>query len=77
MTSSVTVMAPRHHSKSRMYKWVSAAQGVKLGQPSKFDKYRDELARMAGEGIAKKEMARRTGLALVTVKKYLKLLEQQ
>ena len=53
------------------------AQGVKLGQPSKFGKYRDELARMSEEGIAKKEMARRTGLALTSVKKYLKMLEQQ
>jgi len=34
--------------------------------------YRDELARMMGEGIAKKEMARRTGLSVPTVRKYLK-----
>lgn len=51
------------------------AQGVKLGQPSKFGQYRDELARMAEEGIAKKEIARRTGLSLTTVKKYLKMIE--
>ncbi len=36
------------------------AQGVKLGQPSKFERYRADLVRMMGEGVAKKEMARRT-----------------
>ena len=51
------------------------AQGVKLGQPSKFDRYRDDLAQMAAAGIAKKEMARRTGLSYPTVKKYLKMIE--
>ncbi len=30
---------------------------------------------MVGEGIAKKEMARRTGLAVPTVRKYLKMIE--
>ena len=44
------------------------AQGVKLGQPSKFEKYRGELVRMAEEGIAKKEMARRKGLSLQSVR---------
>jgi len=44
-------------------------QGVKLGQPSTFEKSRDEWARLAREGVAKKEMARRTGLALASVKK--------
>ena len=52
------------------------AQGVKLGQPSKFGRYRDELAQMMGEGVAKKEMARRTGLSVPTVRKYLKMIEQ-
>ena len=42
---------------------------LKLGQPSKFEKYRDELAQMMGEGIAKKEMSRRTRLSLTSVKK--------
>ncbi len=28
-----------------------------------------------GEGVAKKEMARRTGLSVPTVRKYLKMIE--
>ncbi len=51
------------------------AQGVKLGQPSKFERYRADLVRMMGEGVAKKEIARRTGLSVPTVRKYLKMLE--
>ncbi len=53
------------------------AQGVKLGQPSKFDRYRADLVRMMGEGVAKKEMARRTGLSVPTIRKYLKLIETE
>ncbi len=30
---------------------------------------------MMGEGVAKKEMARRTRLSVVTVRKYLKMIE--
>ncbi len=52
------------------------AQGVKLGQPSKFERYRDDLVQMMGQGVAKKEMARRTGLSVQTVRKYLKMIEQ-
>jgi len=52
------------------------AQGVKLGQPSKFEQYRDELVQMMGQGVAKKEMARRTGLSIQTVRKYLKMIEK-
>ena len=51
------------------------AQGVRLGQPSKFDRHRDDLVQMMEEGIAKKEMARRTGLSIQTVRKYVKSLE--
>ena len=50
------------------------AQGVQLGQPSKFERYQADLLRMMGEGIAKKEMARRTGLSVPTVRKYLKMI---
>ncbi len=39
---------------------------MKLGQPSKFERYRDELVQMMGDGVAKKEMARRTGLSVQT-----------
>ena len=53
------------------------AQGVRLGQPSKFDRYRDDLVRMMGQGVAKKEMTRRTGLSIQTVRKYLKMIEQE
>ena len=37
--------------------------------------YRVDLVRMMGEGVAKKEMARRTGLSVQTVRKYLKMIE--
>ncbi len=33
--------------------------------------------RMMGEGVAKKEMARRTGLSVPTVRKYLKMIEME
>ena len=52
------------------------AQGVKLGQPSKFDQYHADLVQMMGQGIAKKEMARRTGLSIQTIRKYVKLIKQ-
>ena len=32
---------------------------------------------MAGERVAKKEMARRTELSVQTVRKYLKMIEQE
>ena len=51
------------------------AQGVKLGAPSKFERHRAKLVKMLGEGVAKKEMARRTGLSVPTVRKYLKMIE--
>ncbi len=31
---------------------------------------------MMGEGVAKKEMARRTGLSVQTVRKYLKMIKR-
>ncbi len=42
---------------------------------TKFERYRADLVRMMGEGVAKKEMARRTGLSVPTVRKYLKMIE--
>jgi len=51
------------------------AQGVKLGQPSKFGRHRARLVKMMEEEVAKKEMARRTGLSVQTVRKYLKMIE--
>ena len=53
------------------------AQGVRLGQPSKFDRHRADLVQMMEEGIAKKEMARRTGLSIQTIRKYVRALEEQ
>ncbi len=50
------------------------ATGKQLGRPSKFDEHRRALARMAGEGISKKEMARRTGLSMRTLRKYLAMI---
>ncbi len=45
-------------------------------QPHGLNPGRDELVQMMGEGVAKKEMARRTGLSVPTVRKYLKMIEQ-
>ncbi len=61
------------HTKSALAR--KKAQGVKLGQPSKFDRYSADLVQLMGEGVAKKEMARRTGLSIQTVRKYLKMIE--
>ena len=51
------------------------AKGIKFGPPSKIDRRRDDLVRMMREGVAKKEVARRTGLSVPTVRKYLKMIE--
>ena len=50
------------------------AGGKRLGRPSKFEQYREQLARMNGEGISKKEMVRRTGLSTRTLRKYLAMI---
>ncbi len=50
------------------------ANGKQLGRPSKFEQHRRALAHMAGEGISKKEMARRTGLSMRTLRKYLAMI---
>ena len=44
---------------------------------TKFERYRAGLVRMMREGVAKKEMARRTELSVQTVRKYLKMIEQE
>ena len=51
------------------------AQGKQLGRRSTFGQYRETLAQMAAEGLAKKEMARRTDLSVQTVRRYLKRIE--
>ncbi len=51
------------------------AQGKQLGRRSTFGQYREALAQMAAEGLAKKEMARRTDLSVQTVRRYLKRIE--
>ncbi len=48
---------------------------LKLARQTKFERDRANLVRMMGEGVAKKEMARRTGLSVPTVRKYLKMIE--
>ena len=48
---------------------------LKMVGQTKFERYRDELVAMMGERVAKKEMARRTRLSVVTVRKYLKMIE--
>ena len=52
------------------------AQGKQLGRRSTFGQYRETLAQMAAEGLAKKEMARRTDLSVQTVRRYLKRIER-
>ncbi len=52
----------------------AVAEGKTLGRPSKFEQHRAGLARMASDGVSKKEMARRTGLSARTVRKYLAMI---
>ncbi len=52
----------------------AATGGKRLGRPSKFEQHRAGLARMADDGISKKEMARRTGLSARTLRKYLAMI---
>ena len=49
---------------------------LKMTGQTKFERYRADLVRMIGEEVAKKEMARRTGLSVPTVRKYLKMIEE-
>ena len=49
---------------------------LKMTGQTKFERYRADLVRMMGEGVAKKEMARRTRLSVPTVRKYLKMIEK-
>lgn len=53
------------------------AQGVILGQPSKFNRYRESLMTMTQQGLAKKEMARQSGLSIQTVRKYLRMIDDE
>ena len=48
---------------------------LKMMGQTNFERYRADLVRMMGEGVAKKEMARRTGLSVPTIRKYLKMIE--
>ncbi len=48
---------------------------LKMTGQTKFERYCADLVQMMGEGVAKKEMARRTGLSVPTVRKYLKMIE--
>ena len=49
---------------------------LKMTGQTKFERYRADLERMMREGVAKKEMARRTGLSVPTVRKYVKMIKQ-
>jgi len=54
------------------------AQGKVLGRPDGYERWRGKLAAMRDEGsFSKAEMARRTGLSVNTVKRYLKRLEAE
>ncbi len=47
---------------------------LKMTGRTKFERYRDELVAMMGQGVAKKEMARRTRLSIQTIRKYLTMI---
>jgi DNA invertase Pin-like site-specific DNA recombinase len=54
------------------------AQGKVLGRPDGFERWRGEIAAMRDAGdVSKAEMARRTGLSVNTVKRYLRRLEAE
>ena len=53
------------------------AQGVILGQPSKYRRFREPLIAMSQKGLAKKEMARQTGLSVQTIRKYLRMIDDE
>lgn len=53
------------------------AEGKVLGRPSTFDQHRASLEEMLDGGVAKAEMARRTGLAYNTVKGHLRRIEAE
>ena len=48
---------------------------LKMTGQTRFERYRADLVRMMGKGVAKKEMARRTGLSIQTIRKYVKVFE--
>jgi len=53
------------------------AEGKVLGRPSTFDVHHTALQEMLGRGVAKAEMARRTGLSYNTVKGHLRRIESE
>jgi DNA invertase Pin-like site-specific DNA recombinase len=53
------------------------AQGKTLGRPNGFTRYGPVLRKMKAEGYSQGRMSRETGLAVNTVKVYLKRLEVQ
>jgi DNA invertase Pin-like site-specific DNA recombinase len=53
------------------------AEGKVLGRPSTFEAHRAALEEMLDGGVAKAEMARRTGLAYNTVKAHLRRIEAE
>ena len=53
------------------------AEGKSLGRPSTFARHRKDLEQMHGAGVAKAEMARRTGLSYNTVKQHLRRIDAE
>ena len=53
------------------------AEGKRIGRPSTFEAHREALEAMLDDGVAKAEMARRTGLAYNTVKGHLRRIEAE
>ena len=52
-------------------------EGKKIGRPSKFRQYKDQLRALQEAGASKAEMERQTGLAYNTVKSYLRRLDEE
>ena len=53
------------------------AEGKRLGRQLTFDEHRAALEAMLADGVAKAEMARRTGRAYNTVKAHLPRIEAE
>lgn len=52
-------------------------QGKPIGRQSKFNEYRKEIKNLLNQGRGKKAIARETGLAYNTAKKFIALIEEE
>ena len=75
---AAVIAVPKHSQRGERCRFTSLSLSyakLKLVGQTKFERDHADLVRMIGEGVAKKEMARRTGLSVPTVRKYLKMIE--